>query len=95
MRRERCKREFNGFRDELICGFKDMVEEMKTVKICAWCKKPMSFLAVLFRLFGLRKHISHGICWDCQESQLRRLNNLTAQQPNSPLRRRGSLKEVA
>jgi len=65
------------------------------IKICAWCNKPMGLLSRFYRLFKMHKEISHGICWECHDRQVKKLRKLAAQKHEVPLRRGKRITEVA
>lgn len=55
----------------------------------------MGLLSRLYRLFKMHKKVSHGICWECQDSQLKKLQKFADQKYKAPVRRRNRLKEMA
>lgn len=55
----------------------------------------MGLLSRFYRLFKMHKEISHGICWECHEMQMKRLQKLANSKYAAPVRRRKRLKEVA
>jgi hypothetical protein len=65
------------------------------IKVCAWCKKPMGFLSWSFRIFRLKKKISHGVCWNCHRIQLEKLQNLSDSAEGARVHSQDQLKEVA
>jgi hypothetical protein len=72
-----------------------VIEEMKMIKVCAWCKKPMGLLSWSFRIFRLKKKISHGICWSCHKIQLERLQKFSGSAYHNRAHLQDQLKEVA
>jgi len=50
---------------------------MSIIKVCAWCNKPIGFFSRYFGYLKIKVQVSHGICWDCKEEQLKRLENVS------------------
>lgn len=55
----------------------------------------MGLLSRFYRLFKMHTEVSHGICWECHDMQLKKLKKLAAQKCEAPHLQRSRIKEVA
>ena len=49
---------------------------MSIIKVCAWCNQPIGFFSKYLGYLKFDTQVSHGICLDCKEEQLKRLENV-------------------